>query len=236
VVRVEIQRIDPPPDVMHAMHEQMKAERTRRAVVTEADGRREAAITTAEGEKQAAILAPRANARRQILQAQGDAEATRQLADAERFRQLTVAEGEAAAPSPPCTRPSTPATPHPTCSPSSTSRPSGRIANGQATKIFLPADFSAGLGGLGAVAELFRSDDGGDSGRGERAARARGDLAANLAASERMRAELANKPAGPGTVPPPAVDIPDAPMSPAPGDPGTAGGLTQLPPPPLPNA
>src|ERR671932_2099795 len=34
VVRVEIQRIDPPADVMHAMHEQMKAERTRRAVVT----------------------------------------------------------------------------------------------------------------------------------------------------------------------------------------------------------
>ena len=26
IVRVEIQRIDPPPDVMHAMHEQMKAE------------------------------------------------------------------------------------------------------------------------------------------------------------------------------------------------------------------
>ena len=31
VVRVELQRIDPPPDVMHSMHEQMKAERTRRA-------------------------------------------------------------------------------------------------------------------------------------------------------------------------------------------------------------
>ena len=30
VVRVEIQRIDPPTDVMHAMHEQMKAERNRR--------------------------------------------------------------------------------------------------------------------------------------------------------------------------------------------------------------
>src|SRR5690606_4479581 len=40
VGRVEIQRIDPPPDVMHSMHEQMKAERTRRAVVTQADGER----------------------------------------------------------------------------------------------------------------------------------------------------------------------------------------------------
>jgi len=53
VVRVEIQRIDPPGDVMAAMHEQMKAERTRRAVVLEADGVREASITRAEGEKQA---------------------------------------------------------------------------------------------------------------------------------------------------------------------------------------
>ena len=33
VVRVEIQRIDPPPEVVAAMHEQMKAERTRRATV-----------------------------------------------------------------------------------------------------------------------------------------------------------------------------------------------------------
>src|SRR5919106_5089113 len=56
VVRVEIQRIDPPPDVMAAMHEQMKAERTRRAVVTTAAGARQAAITPAEGGKTAAIL------------------------------------------------------------------------------------------------------------------------------------------------------------------------------------
>src|SRR5438552_8436441 len=56
VVRVEIQRIDPPPDVVDAMHNQMRAERTRRAVVTEADGGREAAIARAEGAKQAAIL------------------------------------------------------------------------------------------------------------------------------------------------------------------------------------
>src|SRR3546814_1780072 len=48
VVRVEIQRIDPPADVMSAMHEQMKAERTRRAVVTEAEGRRTAAVTRSE--------------------------------------------------------------------------------------------------------------------------------------------------------------------------------------------
>jgi regulator of protease activity HflC (stomatin/prohibitin superfamily) len=86
VVRVEIQRIDPPPDVLTAMHHQMQAERNRRAAVTEAQGQREAAITRAEGDKQAAIL-----------EAEGLAEATRMAASAEQYRQETVAKGEAAA-------------------------------------------------------------------------------------------------------------------------------------------
>jgi regulator of protease activity HflC (stomatin/prohibitin superfamily) len=97
VVRVELQRIDPPPDVMHSMHEQMKAERTRRAVVTEAEGRQTAAITTAEGERQAAILAAEGIKQQQILEAEGQAGAIRSIAEAERFRQETVAEGEAQA-------------------------------------------------------------------------------------------------------------------------------------------
>jgi regulator of protease activity HflC (stomatin/prohibitin superfamily) len=95
VVRVEIQRIDPPPDVMSAMHEQMKAERTRRAVVTEAQGRREAAITTAEGAKAGAILEAEGSKARQVLEAEGRAEAVRKFAEAEKFRQTAVAEGEA---------------------------------------------------------------------------------------------------------------------------------------------
>lgn len=86
VVRVEIQRVDPPPDVMSSMHEVMKAERSRRAIVTEAQGSREASITRAEGEKAAAILT-----------AEGAAEAVRKTADAERYRQETVAIGEAEA-------------------------------------------------------------------------------------------------------------------------------------------
>jgi len=97
VVRVELQRIDPPPDVMHSMHEQMKAERTRRAVVTEAEGRQTAAITTAEGQRQAAILAAEGIKQQQILEAEGQAGAIRSIAEAERFRQETVAEGEASA-------------------------------------------------------------------------------------------------------------------------------------------
>ena len=77
VVRVEIQRIDPPIDVMNAMHEQMKAERTRRAVVLEADGTREAAITRAEGDKQSVILKAEAIKQESILEAEGEAEGER---------------------------------------------------------------------------------------------------------------------------------------------------------------
>ena len=187
VVRVEIQRIDPPPDVMHAMHEQMKAERTRRAVVTEADGRREAAIATAEGEKASAILRAEGERQRQVLSAKGDAEATQALAEAERFRQLTVAEGEALAittvygaihagdPSPDLLAIKYLET-------------LGRIANGQATKIFLPADFSSGLGAIGAVAELFKGNDEDPEARQARATEARSGLERQLAESDRIRA------------------------------------------------
>ena len=47
VVRVEIQRIEPPPDVTEAMHRQMKAERDRRAIVTEAEGDKRSAPSCA---------------------------------------------------------------------------------------------------------------------------------------------------------------------------------------------
>jgi len=160
VVRVEIQRIDPPADVMHAMHEQMKAERTRRAVVTQAQGEREAAITRAEGEKQAAILSAEGSRESAILEAQGQAEATRTAADAERFRQVAVAEGEADAIR------SVYAAIH-EGNPSSDLlavkylEAMQGIADGRATKIFLPAESTAMLGALGGIKELFAELDGG---------------------------------------------------------------------------
>ena len=148
VVRVEIQRIDPPPDVVASMHHQMKAERDRRAVVTEAQGVREAAVTRAEGEKQAAIL-----------DAEGRGTATERLADAEKYRQSTVAEGEAAA----------------VRSVFRAIHDGGAtndvlmlkylealraIADGKATKIFLPSDMSGLFGAIGGLAEMFRAEDG----------------------------------------------------------------------------
>ncbi len=71
VTNVEIREIIPPPAVQEAMTRQMSAERTRRAVVTEADGTKQAAITVAEGNKQSAILNAEGDRQAAILRAEG---------------------------------------------------------------------------------------------------------------------------------------------------------------------
>jgi regulator of protease activity HflC (stomatin/prohibitin superfamily) len=126
----------------------MKAERDRRAQVTEAEGAKRAAILRAEGVKES-----------QVLEANGQADAIKLVAEAEKFQKLTVAEGEAQA----------------------IERVFGAIhhgdptpdliairyldalqgvANGQATKIFLPLDTSGVLGSVAAIGELFRDGAG----------------------------------------------------------------------------
>jgi len=147
VVRVEIQRIDPPPDVTEAMHRQMKAERERRAIVTEAEGDKRAAILRAEGVKES-----------RILEAQGQAQAIREVADADKFKLLTVAEGEGQAiervfgaihngnPSPDLIA-------------IRYLDALARIADGKATKVFLPMELTGILGSVGAIRELFVKDE-----------------------------------------------------------------------------
>jgi regulator of protease activity HflC (stomatin/prohibitin superfamily) len=75
VTAVEIREVVPPRDVQEAMNRQMSAERTRRAAVTEADGRRQATITVAEGERQAQILRAEGQRQAAILEAEGHAQA-----------------------------------------------------------------------------------------------------------------------------------------------------------------
>jgi regulator of protease activity HflC (stomatin/prohibitin superfamily) len=162
VVRVEIQRIDPPPDVVAAMHGQMRAERERRAVVLTADGQREAAIARAEGEKRAAILTAEGVKQRDILTAEGQAQAMKAVAEAEKFRRIALAEGEATA---------TEAVfsaiheggPTPDLIAIKYLEMLGQVANGRATKVFLPLDTSGYLGSLAGIAELFKRDGNGEA-------------------------------------------------------------------------
>ncbi|MFN3511689.1 MAG: SPFH domain-containing protein [Phenylobacterium sp.] len=88
VARIEIKDLQPPPDITAAMARQMKAERERRAVITEADGEKQAAIARAEGAKQAAIL--EAEGRREA--AFRDAEAREREAEAEAKATAMVSE------------------------------------------------------------------------------------------------------------------------------------------------
>jgi regulator of protease activity HflC (stomatin/prohibitin superfamily) len=150
VSRVEIQRIDPPVDVTEAMHRQMKAERDRRAKILDAEGDRQAAIERAEGDKRA-----------KILTAEGEAEAIKKVADAEKFKLLTVAEGEGQA----IER---------VFSAIHNGRPTNdllaikylealaKIADGKATKVFLPLEASGVLGSIAGISELLRTSGGGE--------------------------------------------------------------------------
>ena len=146
VVRVEIQRVDPPQDVQDAMNKVMKAERDRRAAVTEAEGEKRAAILSAEGRKES-----------QVLDATGEAEALKQVADAQKYEKIAIAEGEAEAI-------------EKVFGAIHKGDPTNdliaikylesleKVAEGNATKIFLPADLSATLGSIGAISELFKDD------------------------------------------------------------------------------
>lgn len=133
VTRVELQRIEPPTDVTDAMHRQMKAERDRRAMILEAEGQKKSAI----------------------LKAEGEAEAIRKVADANRYEKLTVAKGEAEA----IER---------VYNAIHNGRPTNdliaikylealqKIADGKATKIFLPLEASGILGSVAGIGELLK--------------------------------------------------------------------------------
>lgn len=157
VNRVELQRIDPPRDITEAMSRQMKAERDKRAKILEAEAVRQSQILEAEGTRQ-----------KQILEAEGFAEAVRKKAEAEKYRQLTVAQGEAQAIL------SVFKAIH-------DGRPDEklitlkylemlpRLADGEASKIFLPYEASGIISALSAMVESIRTDKEGGNGGGTKA-------------------------------------------------------------------
>ena len=146
VTRVEIKRIEPPVDVTDAMHKQMKAERYRRAKILEAEAEKQSQILIADGQKEA-----------QIKKAEGEAEAIKQVAEAEKYKKIAIASGEAQAIIN-------------VFNAMHEGRPTKdlitlkylesleKMANGQATKIFMPVETSGILGSLNTIKEIFSND------------------------------------------------------------------------------
>lgn len=82
VNRVEVQDIIPPPDVTQSMERVMKAERDRRATITEAEGIKRSQVLQAEGERDARIAEAEGERQAQIAEASGQAEAIVSVAKA----------------------------------------------------------------------------------------------------------------------------------------------------------
>jgi len=100
VTRVELQAIEPPRDIQQSMELQMRAERERRAAVTNAEAGKRAAILEAEGVRESQVRRAEGEKDAAILRAQGLAEARLAMANAEADAITKIAsalpEGQAA--------------------------------------------------------------------------------------------------------------------------------------------
>ncbi|MCR4663124.1 MAG: SPFH/Band 7/PHB domain protein [Endomicrobiaceae bacterium] len=144
ITRVEIQKIDPPRDITESMSKQMKAEREKRANILEAEGFRQSAILKAEGEKQAVILESEAKKQKSILEAEGQAEAIKRVADAQKYEIDTVYTAIHQG--------------NPTNDLLAIKymETLGKVADGKASKIFLPLETSGVTASIAGIAELFK--------------------------------------------------------------------------------
>jgi regulator of protease activity HflC (stomatin/prohibitin superfamily) len=156
VTRVELQAIEPPRDIQQSMELQMRAERERRAAVTNAEASKRAAILEAEGVQQAQVSRAQGEAEAAVLRAKGLAEARLAMADAEAQAIQRVAN----------------------------SLPEGQAAmyllgmrylealpqltQGKGSTVFLPVEAAGVMGALGGIRELLArtATGGGESGSG----------------------------------------------------------------------
>lgn len=140
VTNVEVREINPPPTILDAMTRQMSAERTRRAVVTEAEGQKSASITVAEGQKQSAILSAEGDRQAAVLRAEGFALALSKIAEVAHgldARTMTLQYFDALK----------------------------QLGTSSSTKLVVPVELSSLVAGIAAGAQASLSGDGGGNGR-----------------------------------------------------------------------
>lgn len=139
VSRVEVKNIKPPKEIEEVMTKQMRAERERRQTVLEAQAHKESVVSRAEGDKQAKLLDAEAERDAKIALAKGQAEAIRLVyeAEAEGLRRLAesgVNENILRLKSIEAMK---------------------DVADGRATKIFIPNNLAEGVGPAAIAGEAF---------------------------------------------------------------------------------
>ena len=82
VLRYEIKDLTPPKEILHAMQQQITAEREKRALIAASEGRRQEQINIATGERAAFIARSEGEKQAVINKAQGDAESILEVAKA----------------------------------------------------------------------------------------------------------------------------------------------------------
>lgn len=152
VNRVEVKNIMPPEAIREAMEKQMRAERERREKILIAEGQKQSEILVAEGKKQSAILEAEAEKQSTILRAEAEKEAAVRRAEGEaqaiREVQKATADGlkmikEAGIDESVIKLRSL--------------ETMEKAADGQATKIIVPADFQNLAGIVSAVSEIAKT-------------------------------------------------------------------------------
>ena len=143
VTRVELKNIDPPHEIEEVMTKQMRAERERRQTVLEAQAHQESVVSRAEGDKKAKVLAAEAEKEAKVSVAQGEAEAIRLVyrAQAEGLALLKAAHID-----------------------ESVLKLKGiealkDVADGRATKIYMPSDIANAVSSLGLIGESLGIGD-----------------------------------------------------------------------------
>ena len=152
VNRVEVKNILPPKDIREAMEKQMRAEREKREKILLAEGQKQSAILVAEGQKQSAILGAEADKQMAILRAEGQAESLRQMKQAEADSIRMVKEAEAQG-----LKMINEAKPNEAALQLRYYEALAKMADGQATKIFLPSELGK-AGALGSVLKEVTKD------------------------------------------------------------------------------
>ena len=82
VLRYEIKDLTPPKEILHAMQQQITAEREKRALIAASEGRRQEQINIATGEREAFIARSEGEKQAAINNAQGEAAAILTVAEA----------------------------------------------------------------------------------------------------------------------------------------------------------